>query len=202
MGASTEESSALPRLVIASHNAGKVRELSDLARTWGFAPRSAASLDLPEPREDGESFEANAALKALAAARSTGLPALADDSGVVVAALGGAPGVRTHRWAVDAGGYDQAVSAALRAHDAGGGLDACYVCALAMAWPDDRRAVGVGELSGRLIHPGRGEGPGVWPFFLLAQGRTLAQLSTAKLPRIHPRRLAAETLEPLLRQFA
>src|SRR5215475_14024676 len=87
------------RLVIASHNQGKVEEISTLLMPFGIAALPAASLRIPEPEETGDSFEANATLKAGAAVRASGLPALADDSGIVVPALGGAPGIYSARWA-------------------------------------------------------------------------------------------------------
>src|SRR5947209_12494212 len=87
------------RLVIASHNPGKVEEIAALLAPFGVNTLSADSLGLPEPEETGDSFEANAALKARAAAEASGLPALADDSGLVVPALGGAPGIYSARWA-------------------------------------------------------------------------------------------------------
>ncbi|MDX1575312.1 MAG: non-canonical purine NTP pyrophosphatase, partial [Kiloniellales bacterium] len=87
------------RLVIASHNAGKLREITELVAPFGVDAVSAGSLGLPEPEETGATFQANAELKALAAAEGAGLPALADDSGLVVPALAGAPGIHSARWA-------------------------------------------------------------------------------------------------------
>jgi XTP/dITP diphosphohydrolase len=93
-------------LVVASHNPGKVREIGDLLRPFGVATVSAAELGLPEPDETEDTFEGNARLKALAAARASGLPALADDSGLAVIALGGDPGIHSARWAETAQGRD------------------------------------------------------------------------------------------------
>ena len=87
------------KLIVASHNAGKVTEINELVRAFGIETISAADLDLPEPEETGDTFIANAELKALAAAQAAGLPALADDSGLAVDALGGAPGSHSARWA-------------------------------------------------------------------------------------------------------
>src|SRR2546421_6455586 len=98
------------RLVIASHNPGKVEEISTLLMPFRIAGLSAASLGIPEPEETGDSFEANAALKARAASKASGLPALADDSGLVVPALGGAPGIYSARWAGPAKDFASAMA--------------------------------------------------------------------------------------------
>ena len=153
------------RLVLASHNPGKVKEIAELLRPFGVAVRSAADLKLPEPEETGESFAANAELKARNAAQS-GLPALADDSGLSVAALGGRPGIHSARWAGP--GKDFAI-AMQRVEDALKGKQdrrARFVCALALAWPDGHVETFRGEVEGTLVWPPRGtKGFGYDPMF-------------------------------------
>ena len=151
-------------LVVASHNPGKAREVADLFLPLGFVVRTAAELDLPEPDEDAETFEGNAAIKALAAARLSGEHAVADDSGLVVTALGGDPGVYSRRW-TRGEGYDAAMS---RVHDALADRSptAQMVCALALAWPDGHVEMFEGRVNGTLVWPPRGElGFGYEPMF-------------------------------------
>src|SRR5436190_20407382 len=123
------------RLVIASHNPGKVEEISTLLMPFRIAGLSAASLGIPEPEETGDTFEANAALKARAAAQASGLPALADDSGLVVPALGGVPGIYSARWAGPGKDFRVAME---RVQREVGDKDrsAHFVAVLALAWPD------------------------------------------------------------------
>jgi XTP/dITP diphosphohydrolase len=150
-------------LVIASHNAGKVRELHALFAPHVRALRSAAELDLPEPHEEGESFAAIAELKARAAARASGLVAVADDSGLVVPALGGAPGVRSARWAErDFAAAMERVQRELGDRD----RSARMLCALALAWPDGPAETFEGSVEGELVWPPRGAlGFGYEPMF-------------------------------------
>ena len=127
------------KLVIASHNPGKVREIRALLGPHGIEPVSAADLDLPEPEETGTTFVANAELKALQAADLSGLPALADDSGLCVEALNGDPGIFSARWAGETKDFSiamQRVEDKLAALPPETGRDAHFVCALALAWPD------------------------------------------------------------------
>ena len=127
------------KLVIASHNAGKVREIAALLGPYGIEPISAASLDLPEPEETGTTFIANAELKAMQAADLSGLPALADDSGLCVEALGGDPGLFSARWAGESKDFALAMQKVWDGIEAKGpdaGHDAHFICALALAWPD------------------------------------------------------------------
>lgn len=157
------------RLVIASHNPGKVREIAALLDGHGLDVVSAAALDLPEPEETGTTFVANAELKARAAADLSGLPALADDSGLCVDALGGDPGIFSARWAGEARDFGAAmrrVEDALSAID-GAARDAHFVCALALAWPDGHVEWFEGRIDGTLVWPPRGErGFGYDPMFL------------------------------------
>lgn len=161
------------RLVIASHNAGKARENAALLAPWGLEVVGASALGLPEPEETEASFLGNARIKALAAARATGLVALADDSGFSVASLGGDPGVRTADWAMRPDGsrdYGMAMAeVARRAFAADGGADrrAWFSCALVLAWPDGHAEGFLGEVHGAWVWPPRGErGFGYDPMFV------------------------------------
>lgn len=162
-------------LVIASHNPGKVREIGDLLEPLGVRAISAAALDLAEPEETEDSFTGNALLKARAAALGAGLPALADDSGLSVTALNGAPGIYSARWAGP--GKDFAIAMS-RVHEALGEAQdrrATFVCALAIALPGDgnagrqetgEEAVFEGAVSGEIVWPPRGDrGFGYDPIF-------------------------------------
>lgn len=175
------------RLVIASHNEGKVREIGDLLAPWAIQCLSAAALGLAVPEETEETFAGNARIKAHAAARAAGLPALADDSGLEIAALGGRPGVHTADWAETPAGRDFAAAMA-RAHDeiAATGLPephaARFVCCLCLAWPDGRDAVFEGEVRGRVVWPPRGDkGFGFDPCFAAdGHGVTFAEMEPAE----------------------
>lgn len=154
------------RLVLASHNAGKVREIGDLMRPLGIEVISAGALGLPEPEESGSTFIANAELKARAAATASGLPALADDSGLCVDALGGEPGIFSARLAGAARDFGLAmrrVEAAL----AGRPGRAHFTAALALAWPDGHCETVEGHVHGNLRFPPAGErGFGYDPIFV------------------------------------
>ncbi len=159
------------KLVIASHNEGKVREIAALLGPYGIAPVSAASLDLPEPEETGNSFVDNAELKARLAADLSGLPALADDSGLCVDALGGAPGIYSARWAGETKDFRVAmerVHQEVLAKGPEAGRDAHFVCALAVAWPEDGQCeLFEGRVHGTLAWPPRGDrGFGYDPIFV------------------------------------
>ncbi len=154
------------RLVIASHNKGKVREIADLLAAYVRAFPSAGDLGLPEPEETETTFVGNAALKARAAAAASSLPALADDSGLVVPALGGAPGIYSARWA----GPEKDFAVAMRRVErelGDGDPSAHFVCALALAWPDGHVEAVEGNVYGRLVFPPRGDrGFGYDPIFI------------------------------------
>jgi len=155
------------RLVIASHNHGKAREIVELLAPYGVTCIPARELGLPEPEETGDSFAANAELKALAAARVANLPALADDSGLSVDALGGAPGVYSARWAGPKKDFGVAMQRVHRqlGHDAD--RRAHFVCVLALAWPDGHVDSFEGQVHGRLVWPPRGDrGFGYDPIFM------------------------------------
>lgn len=166
------------RLVVASHNKGKVWEIKELLRPYGLDAISAADLNLPVPEETETTFEGNARLKAVAAAKASGLPALADDSGLEVAALSGAPGIYSARWAgaskdfaramqkvadeiEKAGGWQAAV------RDGKPGPDANFICVLCLAWPDGHADYYAGRVFGHLVDPPRGgNGFGYDPMFV------------------------------------
>jgi XTP/dITP diphosphohydrolase len=158
------------KLVIASHNPGKVREIAALLGPYGIEPVSAGALDLPEPEETGTTFVANAELKALQAADLSGLPALADDSGLCVDALGGEPGIFSARWGGEAKDFDLAmrrVEERLAALGPEASRAAHFVCALALAWPDGHVEWFEGRVDGTLAWPPRGDrGFGYDPMFV------------------------------------
>ena len=164
------------KLVIATHNPGKLREMRDLMEPLGITCVSAAELGLPEPEEIGNTFVDNADLKAREAADLSGLPALADDSGLCVDALHGAPGIFSARWAEDEQGnrdWTRAMEKIWREVEAAGpdaGHDAHFACALAIAWPNDGQAENFeGRVDGTLTWPPRGDkGFGYDPIFVPA----------------------------------
>ncbi len=147
------------KLVIASHNPGKVSEIRALLGPFGIEPVSAAELDLPEPEETGTTFIANAELKAMQAADLSGLPALADDSGLCVDALLGDPGIFSARWAGPEKDFDLAMASVWQKVEAAGSeasRSAHFVCALALAWPDGHVEGFEGRVDGTLVWPPRG----------------------------------------------
>lgn len=146
------------KLVIASHNQGKVLEISDLLRPLKINIIGALELGLEEPEETGQTFIENAVLKAELAARAAKLPALADDSGLVVNALGGAPGIYSARWAGPKKDFDYAMRRVNDALRLGGNPDrSCsFVCALALAWPDGHTESFEGRIQGTVTWPARG----------------------------------------------
>lgn len=155
------------RIVVASHNAGKVAEIADLLTPFAVGAVSAGALGLPEPEETGSTFRENAAIKALASAGAAGEPALSDDSGLAVAALGGQPGIHSARW----GGPERDFTLAMRrVEDAlprDAAREAAFVCALALAWPDGHVEIFEGRVKGRVVWPPRGtRGFGYDPIFV------------------------------------
>jgi XTP/dITP diphosphohydrolase len=157
-------------LVAATHNAGKLREFRELLDPWRIALVSAGDLGLPEPEETGDTFEANAKLKAFAAARAAKMPALADDSGLCVEALDGAPGIYSARWAggsKDFSGAMTRVKQELLAKKTPEPWRAYFISALVLAWPGDHVEYFEGRVDGRLVFPPRGaNGFGYDPIFL------------------------------------
>ena len=161
------------KLVIASHNEGKVREIRALLSPFGIEPVSARALDLPEPEETGTTFAANALLKAVSACDLSGLPALSDDSGLCVEALGGEPGVYTANWAETADGTRDWMLAMRKVEERLNALGkdvsrrAHFVCTLALVWPDGSDALFEGRVEGALTWPPRGDrGFGYDPVFI------------------------------------
>ena len=179
------------RLVIASHNQGKVEEIAALLAPFGIDAVAAGTLGLPEPEETGDSFEANAALKAAAAAAASGLPSLADDSGLVVAALGGAPGIYSARWAGAAKDF-RAAMARVQRELGDRDRSATFVAVLALAWPDGGLELFHGEAAGSLVWPPRGErGFGYDPIFVPEGGaETFGEMEPAEKHKISHRACA------------
>jgi len=159
------------RLVIATHNRGKLDEIAALLQPYGVNVVAAGDLGLPEPAETEETFVGNARIKAHAAARATGLPALADDSGIEIEALGGAPGVHTADWAETPQGRDFVMAmtrawSELEAIAAPEPRNARFCCTLVLAWPDGHDEVFAGQMPGRIVWPMRGDrGHGYDPIF-------------------------------------
>lgn len=189
-------------LVIASHNAGKVREITALLGPLGMEPVSAGSLGLEEPEETEDSFVGNATLKALASTRGSGLPALADDSGLAVEALGGRPGVYTANWAEKPDGTRdwrfamEKVEAELQALGPDVSRRAAFVCTLALAWPDGHVECFSGRIEGHLTWPPRGKlGFGYDPVFVPGDGSlTFAEIEPSEKHAISHRARAFEKL--------
>jgi len=161
-------------IVVASHNAGKIREIEDLIGPFGFSAKSAAELKFDEPDETGTTFEENAVIKALASAKASGLPALSDDSGLVIDALDGAPGVYTANWAEKEDGtrdFAMAMEKVEKALADKGATDekdrtARFVSVLCLAWPDGHTELFRGEVEGTVVWPPRGDkGFGYDPVF-------------------------------------
>lgn len=172
------------RLIAATHNAGKVRELKDLFEPLGYDVVSAAELDLEEPEETETTFTGNAILKARAAATATGCPALADDSGLAVDALNGQPGIYSARWAGEPRDFGKAMEKVEteRAKADPTNRRAKFVCALAVVWPDGHSEVFEGEVHGDLVWPPRGHrGFGYDPAFVATGERlTFGEMEPAK----------------------
>jgi XTP/dITP diphosphohydrolase len=176
---------ALPKLVVATHNRGKADEIRTMLSPFGVEIVSMADLGLPAPPETGETFETNATIKALAATRASGLPALADDSGLSVHRLDGQPGVHTADWE----GPDRNAMVGMRriqdelaqrgVPDTDDARQATFHCVLALAWPDEHVELVHGSLDGRIVWPPRGSGGhGYDPCFRPAgDARTNAEMS-------------------------
>ncbi|MCA0870427.1 RdgB/HAM1 family non-canonical purine NTP pyrophosphatase [Seohaeicola saemankumensis] len=160
------------RLLVATHNKGKLEEMAHLLEPYGVQVVGAAEMDLPEPEETEDTFVGNARIKAHAAAKATGLPALSDDSGIMIDALNGAPGVYTADWAETENGRDfmMAMSRAnseLEAVKAAHPRLAQFCCTLVLAWPDGHDEVFPGTMPGHLVWPPRGDnGFGYDPMFV------------------------------------
>jgi len=189
------------RLVIASHNPGKVEEIAALLAPFAVETIAAGSLGIREPEETGDCFEANAALKGRAAAEASGLPALADDSGLVVPALGGAPGIYSARWAGPAKDFRVAME---RVHRELGSKDrnARFVAVLALAGPGGCAELFRGEVEGNLTWPPRGDlGFGYDPIFIPQRATlTFGEIDPVEKHRIsHRARAFAKLVERYFR---
>ena len=181
-------------LVLASHNAGKLAEIEALLQPFAIAVVSAKTLGLAEPDEDAPDFIGNARLKALAAARATGLPAFADDSGFCAAALGGAPGIYSARWAGPTHDFAAAMARVEREIGANPDRRAWFVSALALAWPDGQSETFTGRIDGTAVWPPRGSnGFGYDPMFQpLGWALTFGEMSAEqKHPLTHRARAFA-----------
>lgn len=171
------------KLVIATHNAGKLAEMAELLAPYGITTVSAGALGLPEPVENGMMFAENAAIKALAAAKASGLPALADDSGLAIDALDGAPGLFTANWAGEPRDWIFAMARIeheLKLRDIEPtGAKAHFVSALVLAWPDGETLLAEGRCFGSLTFPPRGKaGFGYDPVFIPeGEVRTFSELT-------------------------
>jgi len=185
------------KLVLASHNRGKLAELTDLLRPHAIEVVWAVALGLPEPVEDARDFVGNARIKALAAASAGGLPALADDSGFCVAALHGAPGVYSARWAGAGKDFSAAMTRVQQEMAVAADRRAWFVAALCVAWPDGHTASFVGRVDGTATWPPRGEqGFGYDPMFIPAgANKTFGELDPAEKHRLsHRARAFAQLL--------
>jgi XTP/dITP diphosphohydrolase len=198
----------IEKLVIATHNPGKLREIQELLAPLGIACVGAAELGLPEPEEIGNTFVDNADLKAREAADLSGLPALADDSGLAVDALHGLPGIFSARWAEDDAGnrdFARAMERVWREVEAAGedcGHDAHFACALSLAWPDDGQVQSFeGRVDGTLCWPPRGDqGFGYDPMFVPAgYDQTFGEIDPQVKHRISHRADAFRKLVAALR---
>lgn len=183
-------------LVLATHNPGKAREISDLLALYVTNFFTAGELDLPEPEETGETFVENALLKARAAARASGKPALADDSGLAVYALDGAPGIYSARWGGPHKDFNMAMA---KVHEELGDnpdRSAAFICVLAIAYPDGSEKSFEGRIEGTITWPARGEkGFGYDPIFVPeGDTRTFAEFEPAEKHRISHRARAFKAL--------
>lgn len=179
--------------VVATHNKGKLKEIEELVAPYGLTAVSAGSLGLPEPEENGTTFIANALIKARAAAFAAKLPALADDSGICVAALDGEPGIYSARWAgpnKDFGEAMEKVEAGLRACGAAtpDQRRAWFISALALVWPDGHEEIVEGRVDGTLVWPPRGTaGFGYDPMFLPdGETRTFGEMTSEEKHGLPP----------------
>ena len=182
------------RLVIATHNPGKLAEMRELLAPYGIDAISAGELDLPEPDEDGMSFRDNARIKAEAAAKATGLPAFADDSGLVVDALDGAPGIHSARWAGPEKNFRRAMETIeVKLYERGATAlekrKAHFISALCVAWPDGHVEDFEARVDGILVWPPRGtKGFGYDPIFLPdGHARTFGEMSSDEKHGLPPR---------------
>lgn len=185
-----------PSLVVASHNAGKVREIADLLAPFGLDIASAGQLNLPEPEETGDTFIANAELKAKAAVAGANMPALADDSGLAVEGLDGDPGLYSARWAGPERDFNAAMALVQEKLGDNPNRRAYFVSALSLAWPDGHVESFEGRIYGTMVWPPRGDkGFGYDPMFRPdGYDLTFGELDYDKKQRISHRALAFQKL--------
>lgn len=190
------------RLVAATHNKGKVRELKDLFEPVGMEVVSAIELDLEEPEETEQTFSGNALIKARAACKATGAPALSDDSGLEVDALGGMPGVHTAIWAGEPRDFYVAMEKVETLLKESGATDrtARFVSTLAVVWPDGHEEVFEGTVEGEVVWPPRGDkGFGFDPVFVArGETETFGEMDPAKKHAMSHRADAFATLKAAL----
>jgi XTP/dITP diphosphohydrolase len=184
------------KLVLASHNPGKVAEIAELLAPLGIEVLSAGDLGLDEPIEDGATFIANADIKSRAAAQASGLPALADDSGLAVHALDGDPGIYSARWAGPDKDFTLAMGKVNAALDDSSDRSAHFVCALSLCWPDGHTETFEGHFHGYLVWPPRGDnGFGYDPLFQPEHHKeTCGEMDPAQKHQISHRAIAFEKL--------
>jgi XTP/dITP diphosphohydrolase len=185
-----------PKLVLATHNPGKVVEIADLVKPFGIEVVSAGELDLPEPEETETTFKGNARLKAHAAAKASGLPALADDSGLSVKALDGAPGIYSARWAGPTKDFGVAMDRVREELGDNPSREAMFICALTLAWPDGHDETFLGTITGALTFPAKGKhGFGYDPIFVpTGFSQTFGEMDPAKKHAMSHRAHAFEQL--------
>ncbi len=187
------------KLVLATHNKGKLAEFRDLLAPYGVEVVSAGELNLPEPEENGVDFRENALIKAHAAAKAAALPALADDSGLCVTALGGKPGLYSSRWG---GPEKDFLKAMRRVHEELGEASdrsAYFICVLALVWPDGHEEIVEGRREGEIVWPLRGAGGhGYDPCFQpKGESRTFAEMDGEEKHALSHRGRALRALLPL-----
>jgi XTP/dITP diphosphohydrolase len=189
----------MARILIASQNSNKIAEIAPILEQAGFEVTDARSHDLPEPVEDSGTFIGNARIKAKAAMEATGMAVVADDSGIIIDALGDFPGVETAPYAKSLGGYPQAVADIFSRLD-GKSADCHYICILLVVFPDGSEIIATGKVHGHLIREPRGSGNfGFDPWFELKDSnKTFAEITPEEKHRISHRGLA---LQDLLRQL-
>lgn len=192
------------RVVVATHNPGKLGEMRDLLAPFGAVAVAAGDLGLPEPEETGTTFAANALLKAQAACAAAGLPAIADDSGLCVEALGGEPGVYSARWAGPSKDFGLAMEKVWAAVAASGSRDrsAAFVSAVALVWPDGRSVEVEGRVDGLLVWPPRGRGGFGYDPMFLPEGwdKTFGEMTAQEKHSVSHRARAMAALQAALTQ--
>lgn len=197
------------RIVIATHNPGKLKEMQELLAPYGIEAVSAGELNLPEPEETGTTFRANARIKAEAAAKAAGLPAFADDSGIAVDALDGAPGIYSARWGGPQKDFRMAMGKVHEEMLARGAAEpaqrtARFVSALCIAWPDGHLEEFEGIVEGEVVWPPRGNsGFGYDPFFLPeGHTRTFGEMTSEEKHSMPPLGLGLSHRARAFRQLA